>query len=192
MNPKVDAFVKTALAWREEIVALRAILLETGLEEELKWGKPCYVHEGSNVAIVQPFKGCLGLMFFKGALLADAKGLLVDNGPNSRSAKRLEFRSVEEVDKRKSAVKAFVKAAIAAEAAGLEVEKVARPEPVPEELEAVFRAKPAARKAFAALTPGRRRAYILHFSSAKLPATRRARIEKCLPRILEGKGLTDR
>lgn len=191
MSKDVDAFVKRAKQWREEIEGLRAVLRGAKLDEELKWGKPCYSHDGRNIAIIQPFKGCLGLMFFKGALLKDPKGLLVDNGPNSQAAKRLEFRSTQEVGKAKGAVKKFVQDAIAAEAKGLKVATKKRPEPLPAELTAVFRKKPALKAAFLALTPGRQRAYILHFSGAKQAETRAARIEKCIPQIMAGKGMND-
>jgi uncharacterized protein YdeI (YjbR/CyaY-like superfamily) len=179
--------------WDDEIELLRAIVRETKLDEETKWGKPCFSHEGSNIAIIQPFKGCLALMYFKGMMLKDEKGLLVDNGPNSRSAKRLEFRSLEEVAKRKATIKAYIKEAVALEKAGVKAPKAARKaEPLPAELKAIFAKKPALKAAFAALTPGRQRAYLLHFSGAKQAATRTARIEKCIPAIMAGKGLNDR
>jgi uncharacterized protein YdeI (YjbR/CyaY-like superfamily) len=192
VNKDVDAFVKRAKQWRHEIESLRAVMLGTKMEEQLKWGKPCYTHGGHNIAIIQPFKSCLGLMFFKGTLLSDPHGLLVDNGPNSQSARRLEFRSLQEISKAKSIIKAYVKEASGIEASGLKVEAKTNPEALPDELTKIFRAKPALKKAFHALTPGRQRGYILYFSSAKQSATRISRIEKCIPKILAGKGMNDR
>lgn len=192
MHPQVDTFMESADLWQDEIKALRELLLAAKLEEGLKWSKPCYMHEGSNIAIIQPFKNCLALMFFKGALLSDAKGLLVENGPNSQSAKRLEFRSTEEITKSRATIKAYIKEAIALEESGEKVELKKSPEPYPDELTQIFKKKPALKKAFEALTPGRQRAYILHFSSAKQSETRSARIEKCAPLIMAGKGLNDR
>jgi uncharacterized protein YdeI (YjbR/CyaY-like superfamily) len=192
MHPDVDTFIKKSKQWREEMETLRAIVLSAKLDEDFKWSKPCYTHESSNVAIIQPFKSCLGFMFFKGALLKDPKSILKDNGPNSQSARRLEFTSAAEITRLKSTIKAYIKEAIAIEASGQKVEVRKNPEPVPEELKEFFKKKPALKKAFEALTPGRQRAYILHFSSAKQSATRRSRIEKCIASILEGKGLNDR
>lgn len=191
MNPQVDRYLRKIKTWKEETAALRAIILETKLEEDLKWGKPCYTFDGHNVAIIQPFKACLGMMFFKGSLIKDAKAVLVNNGPNSQAAQRLEFRSVQDILKMKSTIKAYIKEAIEIEKSGLKVESKKKPEPAPKELLELFAKKPALKKAFEALTPGRQRAYILHFSGAKQSTTRQSRIEKCVPRILAGKGLND-
>lgn len=192
MNPKVDAYIRKARQWQAEFEALRAILLKTPLAEELKWGQPCYTYEGRNVVIVQGFKACCALMFCKGALLKDARGLLHKPGENTQAARRFEFTSVQEITKLAAAVKSYLKEAVQIEKAGLEVEFKKEPEPVPVELQTKFEASPAFKRAFDALTPGRQRAYILHFSSAKQSATRAARIEKCAPDILEGRGLNDR
>jgi uncharacterized protein YdeI (YjbR/CyaY-like superfamily) len=191
MNPKVDAFLERATAWREEMEALRKVCLAHGMEEELKWGKPCYVFEGSNVAIIQGFKDSCALLFPKGALLSDPEGLLEKPGENTQAARRMRFTSLKEIAMRKAAVKARIQEAIEVEKGGLEVEFKKDPEPVPAELEARFKEDPAFKKAFHALTPGRQRAYILHFSSAKQSTTRTSRIVKCMPRILEGKGMND-
>lgn len=191
-NPAVDQFLKKAKSWKEEIAELRAILLQTGLNEELKWRLPCYTVNDKNIVIIQPFKACLGLMFFKGALLKDPRKILTENGPNSQSSRRLEMRSVAEVKKLGAAIKAYVKEAVKAEESGKKVEVKRRPQSVPEELKQVFLKKPKLKSAFEGLTPGRQRAYLLHFSAAKQSATRISRIEKCTPRILAGKGLTDR
>ena len=191
MKSDVDQFVKKSNQWKEEISKLRDILLTTKLEENLKWNLPCYSYNGTNVAIIQPFKACLGMMFFKGTLLKDPKKLLIDNGPNSQAGRRFEFRSVQEIAKMATTIKAYVKEAIAIEESGQKIEFKKNPQPVPTELTNEFVKRPKLKNAFFSLTPGRQRAYILHFSSAKQSATRQSRIEKCIPRILEGKGISD-
>jgi uncharacterized protein YdeI (YjbR/CyaY-like superfamily) len=186
-NPRVDAFVSRAKTWRGEIEKLRSILLDCGLEEDLKWGKPCFLFEGRNVAIIQPFKGHCALMFFKGALLQDTHRLLRSQGENTQSAKRLEFTSEAQV--KKSVVKSYVQQAIAVEEAGLKVDfKAKRELQLPEELTRMLQKNPRLAKAFSALTPGRRRGYVLHFAAAKQSKTRTARIEKSMPKILAGVG----
>lgn len=190
-NSRVDAFVGRAQHWRDEIRALRSILLDCGLDEELKWGKPCYSFEGRNVAIIQPFKAHCALMFFKGALMEDTQGLLRSQGANTQSAMRLEFTDKDPV--RKATVKRYVKQAIAVEKAGLKADfKAKRELELPHELTQVLQKDKKVARAFAALTPGRRRGYVLHFTAAKQSRTRTARIEKCIPAILAGKGLHDR
>lgn len=190
-NPKVDAFVGRAKSWQAEIQKLRDILLGAGLDEEIKWGKPCYVYEGTNVAIIQPFKEHCALMFFKGALLEDTHKLLRSQGENTQSALRLEFRSEAEV--KKSVVDAYVRQAIAVEKQGLKVEFKAKQElELPSELQAALNKDAKLAKAFRALTPGRQRSYVMHIGAAKQPATRTARVLKCSPKILEGKGFNDR
>ena len=192
MSQDVDSFVKKSKQWQDEIKSLRAIILSAKMDEELKWGKPCYSHEGSNIAIIQPFKGCLALMSFKGALLKDAKGMLIDNGPNSQSAKRLEFRSAQEISKATATIKAYIKEAIAIEMSGAQVKKktVAQFE-VPEEFQKRMDDDPKLAEAFHALTPGRQKGYLLYFAAAKQSATRAARVEKHTPRILQGLGRDD-
>jgi uncharacterized protein YdeI (YjbR/CyaY-like superfamily) len=186
----VDAFVSRAKTWQREIQKLRSILLDCGLDEELKWGKPCFQFEGSNVAIIQPFKAHCSLMFFKGALLTDPHGLLRSQGENTQSALRLEFTSEAEIEK--AVVKTYVSEAIGVEKAGLRVDfKAKRELALPEELTQRLQKNRKRAKAFDALTPGRRRGYVMHFASAKRSETRVARIEKCAPRILAGKGLHD-
>jgi uncharacterized protein YdeI (YjbR/CyaY-like superfamily) len=193
MNPKVDGFLGKAKQWREEMEALRAILMDCALTEELKWGKPCYAFEGTNIAILQPFKEYCALLFFKGALLADPKGLLVKTGPNTVAGRQLRFTSVREIVRIKAAVKSLIREAIAAEKAGLKVERNKNTELVlAEELQKKLDAQPALKIAFSALTPGRQRAYNLYFSAPKQSKTREARIEKCVPRILKGLGMLDR
>ena len=191
MNPAVDQYLKRARQWSQEMQLLRTILLDCKLEEELKWAKPCYTAGQKNIAIIQPMKAYCALMFFKGALITDPGGLLVPPGPNSRAARQLRFASISEINKHKAAVRRFVKAAIAAEKSGQQVQ----PAPSmqwPDELQAELQADPALQKAFEALTPGRQRGYLLHFNSAKKSETRTTRIQKCRPRILAGRGLQDR
>lgn len=192
-NPKVDTFIDRAERWQAEMKELRSILLHCDLAEELKWGKPCYTAGGGNVVILQPFKAHLSLMFFKGALLDDPEGILRSQGENTQAAMRIEFTSPEQVVERGASVKSYIEQAIAVEEAGLEVpeKKVAEYE-VPAELEARLRQDEAYRKAFEALTPGRKKSYLLHFSGAKRAETRERRIEKCRTKVLEGKGFNER
>ena len=176
-NPKVDAYVSRAERWRDETEALRAILLDCGLSEELKWGKPCYTFQGRNVVIIQGFKPHCALMFFKGALLRDPEGVLVEQGKNSQAARRMEFTEVGQVLAVEPTLKAYLAQAIEVEQAGLEVDFKAKRELVfPVELVDAFDENPDLGAAFDALTPGRQRAYVLHFSGAKKPATRATRI----------------
>lgn len=187
----VDEFFKETVNWKKELAALRSVLRKTRLEEDFKWNLPCYGIDGKNVAIIQPFKASLALMFFKGALLKDPNGVLKSQGPNSKASRRFEFHSVDEIRKLAPAIRACCEEGIAIERAGKKVPKTQKNLPVPEELALAFRKSPKLRKAFRALTPGRQRAYLYFFSGAKLSATRTARIEKHIPAILKGKGLTD-
>lgn len=188
---KVDAFLSRAKAWQGEMKKLRSILLECGLEEDLKWGKPCFMHGESNIAIIQPFKEHCSLMFFKGALFQDTLGLLRSQGENTQSALRLEFTSEAQV--KKAVLKAYVKQAIAVEKAGLKVDfKAKRELELPEELTQILKKDRKLAKAFSSLTPGRQRGYVMHFTGAKQAETRIARIEKCIPKILAGMGMNDR
>jgi uncharacterized protein YdeI (YjbR/CyaY-like superfamily) len=191
MNPKVDAYIGDLEKWRAETEQLRAICLGCGLTEELKWGKPCYTLNESNVVIIQGFKEYCALMFCKGALLKDPKGILNKIGQHTQAARQIRFTSVRELAALKPAVKAYINEAVAAEKAGLKVEYKKSPEPIPEELQYKFAHFPALKAAFGALTPGRQRAYILYFSAAKQSKTRDSRIGKCMQRILSGKGLLD-
>ena len=170
---------------------IRSILLESGLEEELKWGKPCFSFEGTNVAILQPFKAHCSLMFFKGALMKDTHGLLRSQGRNTQSALRLEFTNDAQI--KKAVLKAYVKSAIAVEKAGLKVDfKAKRELEYPEELTDFLQLNRKLANAFDALTPGRQRSYILYFTAAKQSKTRTARIKKCAPKILAGLGMNER
>lgn len=190
-NPKVDAFVSRTKVWQAEIQKLRSILLDCGLDEDIKWGKPCFAFEGKNVAIIQPFKAHCSLMFFKGALFEDPHGLLRSQGENTQSALRLEFTSEAQV--KKAVVASYVKQAILVEKSGLTVDfKAKRELEPPEELTQILQKNRKLAKAFHALTPGRQRGYVMHFKGAKQSQTRTARIEKCIPKILAGLGMNDR
>jgi uncharacterized protein YdeI (YjbR/CyaY-like superfamily) len=191
MNPKVDAFIKNAEKWRGETEKLRAIVLRCGLTEELKWGKPCYTFQESNVVIIQGFKEYFAVMFCKGALLKDPNGLLVKPGENTQAARQMRFTNAREISERESVLGAYIQEAVEAEKNGLEVKFKKNPEPIPEELQIKLDENRALKTAFFALTPGRRRAYILFFSRAKQSKTRESRIEKYRRRILHGKGLND-
>lgn len=190
-DPEVDAYIDRSELWPQEMAALRPLLLRAGLREAIKWNKPCYEHEGRNVVIMQEMKGFLALMFFKGAVLDDPDGALEEQGPNSRSARRITFTSTDEVIRRREAVAALVADAIAAEEEGREVETAEELE-LPDELGARLDADDGLRTAFEALTPGRQRAYVIDISGAKRAETRTARVQKHTPRILAGKGLHDR
>jgi uncharacterized protein YdeI (YjbR/CyaY-like superfamily) len=186
----IDGFVNRAKTWPGVIRKLRSVLLECGLDEALKWGKPCFLFEGKNVAIIQPFKAHCSLLFFKGALFQDTHGLLRSQGENTQSALRLEFTSEAQITK--AMMKSYVKQAIAVEQAGLKVDfKAKRELELPEELTQILGKSRKLAKAFDALTPGRRRGYVMHFTAAKQSQTRTARIEKCIPKILAGMGMND-
>lgn len=191
-NPKVDIYLKNAKNWQNEIKTLRKILLDCGLTEELKWRLPCYTFEEGNIVIIQGFKNFCALMFFKGALLKDTKGKLVPPGKDSQAARRIEFTSEQEIKKIKTILKAYVKEAIEVERSGLKVKlKDVKEFEVPEEFKKRLNKNSKLKIAFESLTPGRQRAYLLHFSSAKQSETRELRIDKCMKRILAGKGLND-
>jgi uncharacterized protein YdeI (YjbR/CyaY-like superfamily) len=192
-DPRVAEYVEGMRAWRAELEALRPVLLGAGLDEELKWYKPCYTHGGSNIVIFQPFKELCALLFFKGVLLEDPDGVLREQGENTRAALRLEFRSVADVAAAKRALAALVKEAIRVEQAGLSLPEPAPANdgPYPEELGMLLDEDPALNDAWERLTPGRRRGWLLHFNGAKQSKTRIARIERATPRILDGFGMHD-
>lgn len=191
MNPKVDAFLRKAKKWRQEFEKLRAIILHHSLTEELKWGKPCYTYQGNNILIIQGFKEYCALMFCKGALLNNPNGFLIQQTSNVQAARQLRFTNVREIAEMEDVLNAYIDEAVAAEKAGLKVIFEKNPEPIPEELQNKLDEFPALGTAFHALTPGRQRGYILYFSGAKQSKTRLARVEKCMPQILKGKGLDD-
>ncbi len=190
MNPELDGYFKRAKQWRAELALLREVLADCELTEERKWGKPCYAHDGKNIAIIQPMKGHLCLMFFQGSAMKDPAGLLAFPGPNSRVGKRFEFTSLEHLEGLQAVVKDYVVEAIALAKSGKKL--ASKPElELVEELRERLDADPDLKAAFEALTPGRQRAYHLHVSGAKQAATRHKRIDKHAPRILAGKGLRD-
>jgi uncharacterized protein YdeI (YjbR/CyaY-like superfamily) len=178
--------------WPEETELLRSFLADFPLTEEYKWAKPCFLFEGKNVALIQGFNESIALMFFKGALLKDPKKMLERPGENTQAARVLRFKDAHEIVAKKATVKAYVAEAIEVERSGLKVAlKKSSELELPAELEEKFRHMPKLKVAFGELTPGRKRAYVLHFAGAKQSATRAARVEKCVPRILEGLGLND-
>jgi uncharacterized protein YdeI (YjbR/CyaY-like superfamily) len=190
-HPDVDAYVAQSQLWPDELAALRQVLLGTGLIEEFKWRKPCYTHKGSNIVIIQEMKNFLALMFFKGVLLADPSKVLEEQGPNSRSARRITFTSVADVARLADTIDAYVAEAIDVEDAGVQVSPTPDVVLVDELRERLAR-EPALNAAFETLTPGRQREYNLYFADAKQASTRAARIEKYAGKILAGKGFRDR
>jgi uncharacterized protein YdeI (YjbR/CyaY-like superfamily) len=192
MNPKVDFYFSKAKRWQEELEKLRMIVLECGLTEELKWGVPCYTFQSRNVVLIHVFKEYCALLFFKGALLKDPNGILVQQTKNVQAARQIRFTNVRGIVKMKPILKAYIREAIEVEKAGLKVTFRKTTEfIIPEEFQNKLDRIPALKSAFDALTPGRQRAYILHFSAPKQPRTREARVEKCMQQILSGKGLND-
>ena len=192
MNSKVDQYLSKAERWGKELKLLRAILLECPLTEEFKWGKPCYTYEESNLVILCELKESCAVGFMKGVLLKDPKGILAKPGENSQSMRWLKFADVQSIAKMKLVFKAYVLEAIEAEKAGVKVVFKEKHDLVyPEELHKKLNKNAALKKAFAALTPGRQRGYVLFFSAAKQSTTRESRIEKYVPKILKGKGMQD-
>ncbi|WP_411740179.1 YdeI/OmpD-associated family protein [Peribacillus sp. S4] len=191
-NPKVDEFLGKANKWKEEYETLRNIVLDCELTEEFKWMHPCYTFENKNIVLIHGFKEYCALLFHKGALLQDAHGLLIQQTENVQGARQIRFTNVQEIVATESILKAYIHEAIEVEKAGLEVEFKKNEEfIIPKELHNKFDDIPALKTAFEALTPGRQRAYILYFSQAKQSKTRESRIEKCMQKILDGKGLKD-
>jgi uncharacterized protein YdeI (YjbR/CyaY-like superfamily) len=191
-NPRVDFFFDKAKQWQAEYEKLRSIALDCDLTEELKWGCPCYTFQKSNMVLIHGFKEYCALLFFKGALLKDVKGILIQQTANVQSARQIRFTNLREINKLKPTLKAYIKEAIAVEKAGLKVTyKKTADFKIPEEFQNKLAETPGLRKAFNALTPGRQRAYLMHFSQPKQAKTRAARVEKSMPQILKGKGLND-
>lgn len=192
MNPKVDFYFNKARKWQEELEQLRMIALDCGLTEELKWGVPCYTYQENNIVLIHDFKEYCAFLFFKGALLNDPNGILIQQSKNVQSARQVRFTNISEIEMLKPNLKTYIYEAIEVEKAGLKVElKKTEEYPVPEEFQNKLDKMPALKDAFEALTPGRQRAYLLHFSAPKQSKTRESRIEKYLPQILNGKGLND-
>ncbi len=192
MNPKVDFFFNKAQKWQEEFKELRTIALDCDLTEDLKWGCPCYTLENRNIVLIHGFKDYCALLLFKGLLMKDPKGILVQQTENVQAARQIRFTSLQQIVKLKSTLKTYIREAIRVEDSGTKVPmKKTKEFAMPEEFQTKLNKTPALKKAFAALTPGRQRGYLLYFSSAKQAKTREARVEKYIPQILDGKGLED-
>jgi uncharacterized protein YdeI (YjbR/CyaY-like superfamily) len=192
MDPRVDEFLSRTQKWQEEFGKLRMIILDCGLTEELKWGKPCYIYQNSNIAIIQGFKEYCALMFFKGVLLNDANVILFKIGENTQAGRQIRFTNIREIIEMETILKAYIYESIEVEEAGLKVNfKKTAEFIIPEEFQNRLDETPALKKAFDALTPGRQRAYILYFSAPRQSKTRESRVEKYFLQILKGKGLND-
>lgn len=192
MNPKVDGYLRSIKKWQEELEKLRSIILACGLTEELKWGVPCYTFQKSNIVLIHVFKEYCAILFFKGALLSDTNGILIQQSKNTQAARQIRFTNVQEIVKMKAILKAYIFKAIEVEKIGLTVNfKKTEEYIIPEEFQKKLDKFPALKTAFKALTPGRQRAYLLHFSAPKQSKTRESRVEKCMQQIFEGKGLND-
>jgi uncharacterized protein YdeI (YjbR/CyaY-like superfamily) len=192
MNPKVDWYFDKNETWQKEIERMRSIVLDCGLNEELKWGCPCYQYNETNVVLIHVFKEYCAFLFFKGALLNDPNGILVQQTENVQAARQMRFTNLKEIVKLEATIKAYIYEAIEVEKAGLTVKLKKTSEfNMPEEFQKRLNKNKALKTAFESLTPGRQRAYLLHFSSAKQAKTRESRIEKYIPQILEGRGIDD-
>ncbi|MEP1150764.1 MAG: DUF1801 domain-containing protein [Balneola sp.] len=191
-NPKVEFFFDKDSKWQDEYELLRTIILDTGLTEELKWGQPCYTFNGNNIVLIHGFKDYCALLFHKGVLLNDAEDILIQQTKNVQSARQIRFTSAEQIEDIMATLRAYIFEAIEVEKAGLKVPKKKTSEfEMAEEFKEKLDEIPELKKAFESLTPGRQRGYLLHFSGAKQSKTRTSRVEKCIPDILEGKGLND-
>ncbi|MGG4459185.1 YdeI family protein [Brevibacillus porteri] len=191
-NPKVDEFLSKAKTWKAEYEKLRSIVLDCELTEDFKWMHPCYTFEKKNIVLIHGFKEYCALLFQKGALLKDPNGILIQQTENVQAARQIRFTNVDEIMEMEAILKAYVQEAIEVEKAGLEVSLKKHEEYlIPEELQMKMDEIPTLKTAFDALTPGRQRAYILHFSAPKQAKTRESRVEKCMQQILDGKGLND-
>lgn len=191
-NPKVDFYFNKAKKWQTEVEKLRTIILDCGLTETLKWGVPCYTFENHNIVLIHEFKDYCAVLFFKGVLLKDKSGILVQQTKNVQAARQIRFTTASEITKLKTTLTAYIKEAINVEKAGLKVSLKKTTEfTMPEEFQTTLKETPGLKKAFQALTPGRQRGYLLYFSSAKQSKTREARIDKSVLRIFDGKGLDD-
>ena len=192
MNPKTDTFFSNAKHWHDEYLKLRAIILDCQLDEEYKWMHPCYTLDGQNIVLIHGFKEYCAILFFKGALLKDPEGILIQQTENVQSGRQIRFVSVEEIGKLEPVIKEYVKEAIEVEKSGLKVELKKTDEyEIPDEFQDKLDEFQALKTAFESLTPGRQRNYIYYFSQAKQSKTREARVKKYIPKILEGKGIND-
>lgn len=188
----VDGYIRKNKRWQDELKRLRAICLDCDLTEEVKWMHPCYTLDGSNIVLIHEFKEYCALLFFKGALLQDPVGILVQQTENVQGARQIRFTNADEIDEMEHMVKAYIEEAIEVEKAGLKVElKETKEFPMSEEFQSKLNEMPELKTAFEALTPGRQRGYLLHFSQAKQSKTRVSRVEKYIPHILSGKGMDD-
>lgn len=191
-NPKVDAYLSKIKTWKEESVKLREIILDCDLTEDYKWMHPCYTVNGKNVVLIHGFKEYCAIMFLKGSLLKDPHGILIQQTNNVQGGRQIRFTNLEQIIEQEEILKAYIREAIEVEQAGLKIEKKEVEQfAVLEELQQQFDANPAFQAAFEALTPGRQRAYLYHFSQPKQSKTKTSRIEKCMQPIMEGKGLND-
>lgn len=191
MNPKVDEFLDSVKEWKLEYEKLRNIVLDCGLTEDFKWMHPCYTFEKKNIVLIHGFKEYCALLFHKGSLLKDINGILIQQTENVQAARQIRFSNLQEIVELEPIIKAYINEAIEVEKAGLKVKKKEHKFEIPEELQNKFEEIPDFKTAFEALTPGRQRAYIFHFSQPKQSKTRQSRIEKYTTRILSGKGLND-
>lgn len=192
MNPTIDFYFDKAEKWQKETGQLRTIILDTGLEEALKWGCPCYTWNGTNIVLIHTFKEYCAVLFFKGALLNDPDDILIQQTENVQSARQVRFTNLKEVVKLRATLKAYIYEAIEVEKAGLKVKlKKTTDYKVPEEFQTKLDKMPSLKTAFQQLTPGRQRAYLFYFSQPKLSKTRQSRVEKYTKQILKGKGLDD-
>lgn len=192
-NPKVDQFLQKTTKWKAEMTLLREIILElTALTEDYKWMHPCYTLQGKNIVLIHAFKAYCALLFHKGALLKDSVHILIQQTENVQSARQLRFTNIDQIKQQKPLIKAYIEEAIAIEKAGLTVAlKQTSDYTIPQEFKKILEENATLKHAFNALTPGRQRAYLFYFSQAKQAKTREARIEKYIPKILDGKGMDD-
>jgi len=191
MNPKVDEHINQSKQWKDEMSALRSIILDCQLEEDFKWGKPCYSFQRKNIIIIQGFKEYFALLFFKGGIMKDLKHLLVKMGENTQAGRQMRFENVQDILNKKSIIKDYIFEAVEIEERGEKVEIKKEATPIPEEFQIKMNENLELKTAFESLTPGRQRAYLFHFSAPKQSKTRESRIEKSIPNILDGKGMNE-
>ena len=191
MNPKVDKHIQEAKQWKDEITTLRTIVLDCQLDEDFKWGKPCYASNGKNIVLIQGFKDYFALLFFKGGIMKDSHQLLVKMGENTQAGRQMRFENVQDILNKKDIIKDYIFEAQKIEERGEKVEIKKEATAIPEEFQMKLDENPRLKSAFEALTQGRQRAYLIHFSAPKQAKTRESRIEKSIPNILDGKGMND-
>lgn len=191
MNSKVDEHINQSKQWKDEMNALRTIILDCQLAEDFKWGKPCYSFQGKNIVIIQGFKEYFALLFFKGGIMEDSKHLLVKMGENTQAGRQMRFENVQDILDKKSIIKDYIFEAVEIEERGEKVEIKKEATPIPEEFQTKLNENPELKSAFESLTPGRQRAYLFHFSAPKQSKTRESRIQKSIPNILDGRGMNE-